>query len=468
MLDKQSVNIRKKISGCVWKSDEFGEPELDCLKIDSKVASDDDKDQFLQILRSGKVEPTWQSKYAQNFRYFSDQIEKLVKTYPSYTALFAARILQNVILLPIEAESQDTALRIFSTLNDRGLPLSDADIFKSQFYSYYDSLGQKVDFIKRWKRLEDETNAIFRDQRTGPMDELFTRYMYYVRACEGIRTTTTAALRIFFEGGNRYQKLKDPQVLTDLEALSAFWRRIAQLDGFSDRTKKLLFVLKYAPNGMWCYLTSVYYLTRYREHQDLDESAFEEFLTRITAFIFAYAVLHPGVNALRTPVYPEMVNLANGGNVSFEKYRFNRAEIHAAMESFDFTNGRPVTRSILTWWAMQRPDQPLLDQSKTFDIEHIYPRRRNLTSPLSNKKNLEALGNKSILEKSVNIQVSDYRFEDKRKYYLGEIGKGTQITDLLMLARENMDFTEDMIEGRTQQIIKGFISFLEENQLLQD
>lgn len=37
-----------------------------------------------------------------------------------------------------------------------------------------------------------------------------------------------------------------------------------------------------------------------------------------------------------------------------------------------------------------------------------------------------------------------------------------------MLARENMDFTEDMIEGRTQQIIKGFISFLEENQLLQD
>ena len=111
-------------------------------------------------------------------------------------------------------------------------------------------------------------------------------------------------------------------------------------------------------------------------------------------------MLHPGVNALRTPVYPEMVNLANGGNVSFEKYRFNPAEIHAAMESFDFTNGRPVTRSILTWWAMQRPDQPLLDQSKTFDIEHIYPRRRNLTSPLSNKKNLEALGNKSILEKS--------------------------------------------------------------------
>lgn len=48
-----------------------------------------------------------------------------------------ARILNNCILLPIEADNQNTALRIFSTLNDRGLPLSDADIFKAQFYKYY-------------------------------------------------------------------------------------------------------------------------------------------------------------------------------------------------------------------------------------------------------------------------------------------------------------------------------------------
>ena len=51
--------------------------------------------------------------------------------------------MQNCILLPIEAESQDTALRIFSTLNDRGKPLSDADIFKAQFYKYYSDKGEK-------------------------------------------------------------------------------------------------------------------------------------------------------------------------------------------------------------------------------------------------------------------------------------------------------------------------------------
>ena len=40
--------------------------------------------------------------------------------WPIYTVYMATRVINNVILLPIEAESQDTALRIFSTLNDRG------------------------------------------------------------------------------------------------------------------------------------------------------------------------------------------------------------------------------------------------------------------------------------------------------------------------------------------------------------
>lgn len=65
--------------------------------------------------------------------------------------------MNNCILLPIEAESQDTALRIFSTLNDRGMPLSDSDIFKAQFYKFYTGKGEKDAFIKRWKELEELT-----------------------------------------------------------------------------------------------------------------------------------------------------------------------------------------------------------------------------------------------------------------------------------------------------------------------
>ena len=149
------------------------------LKIDSEVATDNDKDEFLEILRKGIVGKDQKSNYAKNYRFFQEKIDTFLSEYPSYFAYLPARILRNCILLPIEAESQDTALRIFSTLNDRGLPLSDADIFKAQFYKHYSTRNQKDSFIEQWKELEEITGRIFKPLTGTPMDELFSRYMYF-------------------------------------------------------------------------------------------------------------------------------------------------------------------------------------------------------------------------------------------------------------------------------------------------
>lgn len=137
MQDKASVSTKQNIEKCLWKTDEFGEPDMNQLKIDSEVATDNDKDEFLNILRTGNAGKDMKSKYAWNYRFFRASIDEFLQKYPTYFAYLPTRIMNNCILLPIEAESQDTALRIFSTLNDRGKPLSDADIFKAQFYKYF-------------------------------------------------------------------------------------------------------------------------------------------------------------------------------------------------------------------------------------------------------------------------------------------------------------------------------------------
>lgn len=103
MKDKQSIKVRDSIAGCVWKTDEFDDPDMDALKIDSEVASDSDKDEFLDILRHGSVGPMSHSAYSRNFAFFSKRMAEMASEWPSYIALFAARILNNVILLPIEA-----------------------------------------------------------------------------------------------------------------------------------------------------------------------------------------------------------------------------------------------------------------------------------------------------------------------------------------------------------------------------
>ena len=132
--DTTSKTIRDLLSQCLWKTTEFGEADMERLKIDSQVASDDDKIQFLEILRTGEADPKWRSAYANNYRLFQGWIAELINTKMMLVPYFVNRILKNVILLPIEADGMDTALRIFSTLNDRGKPLADADIFKSQLY----------------------------------------------------------------------------------------------------------------------------------------------------------------------------------------------------------------------------------------------------------------------------------------------------------------------------------------------
>ena len=191
MKTEESMKTKELISRCLWKTDEFGTANLNELKIDSEVATDIAKEEFLDILKTGIVKDTQKSKYANNYRFFQTKIEEFLNEYLDVFSYLPIRILNNCILLPIEADNQNTALRIFSTLNDRGLPLSDADIFKAQFYKYYSDKGQKQKFIDIWKELEELSEKIFNPISGTPMDELFTRYMYYERAKMGIKSSTT-------------------------------------------------------------------------------------------------------------------------------------------------------------------------------------------------------------------------------------------------------------------------------------
>ena len=469
MRDENSKKIKELIESCIWKTDEFGNADKDLLKIDSEVATDNDKDEFLSILNTGTAPSSMKSKYAENYRYFQKKIDEFLHSYPGYFSYLPARILNNCILLPIEADNQNTALRIFSTLNDRGLPLSDADIFKAQFYKYYSDKGQKESFIKTWKELEELSDKIFHPISGTPMDELFTRYMYYERAKMGIKSSTTEALRRFYERDS-YSLLKNDYTLNNLVELANFWNDVSNQnrERFSDRILKKLFVLNMAPNGMWAYFLSVYFMANKDEKGMLDDEKLYRFLNKSIAFIWTYAFYNPGVNALRTPIYDEMINIINDVEVTFDKYRFDKDSVKQSLLNFAFYNRRPITKSMLAWWAFTNEQQAYLSLEQPFEIEHIYARnRQDVEGGLNDKRNIERLGNKSLLEKSVNIRVSDFRFEDKvKKYkgYMNDKGKhidGTKIQDLLTIDTKYHDFNESDIETRNGLIINTFINYLE-------
>ena len=468
MQDENSKSTRERIAQCLWKTNEFGQANLNVLKIDSEVATDNDKDEFLEILKTGVVQKDQKSNYAKNYRFFQEKIDNFLSEYPSYFAYLPARILGNCILLPVEAESQDTALRIFSTLNDRGLPLSDADIFKAQFYKHYGAKNEKESFIEQWKELEELCGKIFRPINGTPMDELFTRYMYFIRAKQGNKSSTTEALRKFYEKG-KYSILKQDETLPNLKLLANFWNDVYNQNNerFSENTLRKLFVLNYAPNGMWNYFLSVFFLQNKDANNQLEPKKLDEFLEKVIAFVWAYSFTNPGVNALRTPVYAEMIHIVTGKEVKFEDFKFDENTLKTAINNFEFKNGRPITKSMLTWWAFTNNEQLLPTLNTIFEVEHIFAKKRQENDRiLLNIKNLESLGNKALLEDKVNIRASEYRFADKIKYYQGftndkgQYKQGTIIQELKNLPITNTDFTEKDIETRNLNITEKFIKYL--------
>ena len=467
--DTNTQKTREKISTCIWKTDEFDNPNFDALKIDSEVATDDDKAEFLEILKTGIAPESMKSKYATNYRYFQKKITKMADEFDGYASFMVQRIMNNCILLPIEADNQDTALRIFSTLNDRGLPLSDADIFKAQFYRYYTDKGEKDTFMKNWKYLEDLTEKIFHPTNGTPMDELFTRYMYFERAKQGIKRSTTEALRKFYEKED-YTLLKQDSTLDNLTSLAEFWRDVSLQDDkrFSDEALKRLFVLNYAPNGMWTQFTSVYYMANRDDRGQLDDKKFCSFLDKMTAFVWSYAFVNPGVNALRTPLYAEMINIVKDQPVNYSDYKISKERLKTIIDGFEFVNQRPITKSMLTWWAFENPEQKLVSLDTVFEIEHIYAKKRQeVEKGLKEHKNIEKLGNKSLLEKRINIRAADYKFNDKKPYYngyttsRGDEKEKTSIRELIILSNTKDNFTEDYILERNKNIINHFIDYVE-------
>lgn len=469
---KNKENILASIGKCIWNGDEFGNVDKTSLKLNSEVASDEDIAEFKKILETGAATEKNPSNYAINYQLFTKWIATFKDEKPDDFSYLPMRILNNCILLPIEADNQNTALRIFTTLNDRGMPLSDADIFKAQFYKFFSREGKQAKelFIKRWKGLEALCNKSFHPHRGTPVDDLFMRYMYYAKTKKAVRddkriSDTFSDMRDFYAQDN-YKILLDAKSFDNLEALAKFWDDVSERkERFSLQVLKRLYVLSYSPYSVWSHIVSLYFMI----NQDLDEEKFCAFLDKVTAMILMNAVMDYGKNNIRRPFVMEFKDIFHGEPLEFDK-QFKREEkiLRRRLEETRFSNNKSVTRTMLAWWAFQNPAQDLPPSDTKLHIEHIFAKNRQSFQPLENPDALEFLGNKALLEEKINKKISDNPFKDKKIYYLGD-GKSKPATfnlELRKLAETKDDFTEADIIERNEKIFNAFIEYLRGNNLL--
>ncbi len=456
--DDQVIGLKNKVAPCIWDTDRFSGKVVDpsSIHIMSLVATEEDNDTFHKILNSGESSELATDNYSVNYRFFKKQCDEYATMNPMQWKELCVTILTQCIILPIECDTPETALTIFSTLNDRGLPLADSDIFKAQIYRNLDTEEKRKEFTNTWKELTQICK-----QAHASIDDIFRYYTHVLRARNNDKSKEVG-LRKFYHGTDqKYTRLKEVTLITEIMDLANFWRYInigvepeEEVDYFiSDEARKYLHCLTCYPNEFWKYATSVFFIKNI--NSTTFDADFCRMLKKLVAFLFAKFIDAPSVNAIKDDIYASCISLHNNNELQL-RISLNEDLIHQQIEGHSSSR---LARALLLLDAYLNTNQASLIPD-TFDIEHIFPKKwqdsnYNGWEAKDAALYLDRFGNKVVFEKKLNIQAGNGYFGIKKKKYCV-----SSIANVITLGNYHKDdWVKKDIEDRESRFKETLITF---------
>lgn len=433
----EAQHFIKEIAPTIWKTNQLnGEIYYNEILIESKVVNNEGNEILKQILETGVADEKAKDNYSINYLKLKELYEQASQYNPMLIYNFILSILENAILLPITADSQETALTIFSTLNDRGLPLSDADIFKAQIYKNLDK-SKTAEFIKTWQNLEEDSK-----NASESIQSLFYYYMFYLRAKENDSDTTTPGVRKFFFANNQ-ARLLDSNLLENLRLVLNMWkivnnRTVIDEEKWSEDKEvlKVLDILKSYPNEFWKYPVVSYYLV-HRNENDFSRS-FAVFLRKLTQELVIHYLYSPTINAVKSDILKLNVDIIKSSKPDF---KFKEIDKSIWSSNIENPNSKSV-RMLLKILAYNKQDSLL---PETWEIEHIFPQKWHDNYFVNEpdelvKEKIEYLGNKIPFEKKLNIKAGNGYFTKKQgEYATSDIVITKELSDKALYKDWNLD-----------------------------
>ena len=411
----EANNFIGKIEPTIWRTDKLtGTVDFKNILLTSRVVNNEGNEILRAILESGKTDENAKDNYSRNYRYFQKLFDRHSTENPLMIYQFIYAVLNQAILLPITADTQDTALTIFSTLNDRGLPLSDADIFKAKIYNQLEVEAKKV-FIERWKDLDEQAT-----DANESIQQLFYYNMFYYRALDQDTNTTTPGVRKYY-AANKFERLYKKELLDTLFIILNLWKVVnkgEEIEGEAwsknNKIKQTLDILTSYPNEFWKYPVVIYYVC-YRNEENF-ETRFARFLNKLLMELMTKYLMMPTINAVK----PDILKL-NSAIVSsnIPIFEFKTVDV-TQLEPYIHNPNRNAVRMLLKTLAYEHQNELLPTK---WEIEHIFPQKWQTNyfpkeSDLTIKEKIEHIGNKLPLEKKLNIVAGNGYFSKKKKEYM--------------------------------------------------
>ena len=410
----EANNFIGKIEPTIWRTNKLtGMVDFKNILLTSRVVNNEGNEILRSILETGKADEDAKDNYSKNYRHFQELFDKHSTENPLMVYQFIYALLNQAILLPITADTQDTALTIFSTLNDRGLPLSDADIFKAKIYNQLAPDDKKV-FIDRWKDLDEQST-----DANESIQQLFYYNMFYYRARDKDTKTTTPGVRKYY-AVNKFERLYKPELLDTLFVILNLWKVVNKGEELEDeawskniKIRQTLDILTSYPNEYWKYPVVIYYVC-YRNEENF-ETRFARFLNKLLMELMTKYLMIPTINAVK----PDILKL-NSAIVASDipTFEFKTVDM-TQLEPYIQNPNRNAVRMLLKTLAYEHQDDLL---PAKWEIEHIFPQKWQTNyfpeePDATIKEKIEHIGNKLPFEKKLNIVAGNGYFGKKKKEY---------------------------------------------------
>lgn len=352
---------------------------------------------------------------------------------------FIKWLYHKVIFIKTTCPNISMALRIFSVLNARGLPLHAIDVFKVELLKKLAKEKDQEEFVSRWndlyqkcldnelkilKDLEKKKKRKEKKQDRNAAETLFSWYLDYL-------DPVTSREKMDKRLNTQFDKLQKSS-LEYLDGVEDFYNAYVEVLEMPDRYAHLL---SYKEDNYWRAILCASLLHCY------SQSEIEALKELLVKFYYQHWVARTKQSQIKQTCCNIINALKEKKNIDdiISIARTNLA-LYSVMQHFKENlrdshvyKKQPIKNPwikpilILVEYFISDDPRPKRIEKGDFHVEHILPQNPNLSSQWAKDFSEEerglythSLANLTLLGGTKNAQASNLDFKDKKKIYMGE------------------------------------------------